>query len=267
MKRLTAISILCLLCLPLYAVQSLVQSNEGGSAAFSGSFSGSGYSLASSSVGFTSPTTGGDFLLLVYSVNFTYGTPQSVACTATVSTSGFSWSSIFGSAWSDSIGHCGRAGIVFINNASSMNVPTTVTALLGNSGGSVTAANVEFQLYEFSGINSTTYDAFSGITYDSATPAIPAPPVSLTTTATDLVFTVYGGLIGQSNIAAGSGYTLGINSTVANPAQFQYSLNVAPGSYAASFGGASTYWNCIAMAFKGSGGTPTPVPRHRGFVN
>lgn len=267
MRKLLHLACALILSSQCFAVIALVQSRAGGSATGSGSMSFSTFNLASSAVGFSSPTTAGNLLVYVAWSHYSLTSAGSFALLDVVpTTSGFSWGSSFGTNWSSvsgGAGNCGQISIYYIPNAASMSVTTVATSGI-NGSGTITSANVEFSLYEFSGVAiSSPLDKFTGTQNGvSSTPSTS----NLATTATDLVIASFGGNQTGSNISAGTSYTLGVNATVSTVGQTQYQLNVPSGSVATAFsGGTEPNWGCYAMSFKTAAATSS-VPRHRGWV-
>jgi hypothetical protein len=126
----------------------------------------------------------------------------------------------------------------------------STTTTVGATGGS-TFTDVDFTLYEFSGVATTSAVDVTAIqNHNTATLTTPTT-ANLSTTATDLIFVA---MTTENNTGtAGSGYTLG----VVDPAVIgvaQYILNKASGSISTAFGNTTDFWACAAVSFKSSGG-------------
>ena len=209
---------------------ALVQSNAGGFG-----------TTTTSAVGYNNKTTAGNLLVCVV---WASASSSRGAGIQTPVTSGFTWTLATSATFSDVGTAHGAVSIYYIANASSMatSVTTTVTS-------SVSLDDIEFSLYEFSGLT-------AGVSVDtteatSSTSGGTPNTTSLTTSATDLIIVAMSAV--GSNGSAGSRYTLGINA--ANQfsgcvGQTQYILNQAQGTIATSFGTSQTYWGCCAVAFK-----------------
>lgn len=258
MKRLAIVALLCLVS-PCFASIALVQSNAGTSTS-TGSCTSPSCSITTGPAFYSSPTTAGNLLVLVAWARTTSGTfaePPLILA----NTSGFTWTSADFSQWFQ-VGQleAGISVVYYIQNAASMSVGTTVNALTAGSGHTM-SMNVEFTLYEFSGVATASALDKHAQRFSTGIPGT----ANLPTTTTDLVVVAYSGVVG-SNLTAGSGYTLGTNAIVSVLGQTQYSLNVASGSIATSFGGSVGTYGATAAAFKsaspGSGG----VVRHKGYV-
>src|ERR1700690_1524343 len=146
---------LLLLVSTAFAFPTLVQSIDGGNA--TGTFT-TGGTLTTSAVGFASPTTSGNTLVLVLWVRQESTNADcaiNVHTGTTITTTGFSWSastSVGSFADNATANHCGNVTFYKIVNATSMNV-TTVAAVIVPNGEHCTCS-AEFSLYEFSGVAS-----------------------------------------------------------------------------------------------------------------
>jgi len=206
---------------------ALVQSNAGG---YQIGFSGS---ATSSAAGFSSNTTSGNLLVCIVwatssnSTNPTIDTPV---------TSGFTWTQAVAKSGVE-LG----CSIFYIANASQMTTAKTTTVEVTGSG----TVQVEFSLYEFSGLTS----GVSVDTTESNDGTSTAPSTTnLSTSATDLIICAC-----EATSSAGThklGYTAGIASSSLNYGVAEYILNQVSGSIATGFGGTQTDWVCVAVAFK-----------------
>ena len=221
---------------------TLRQSKAGGFATASGTSTASATTTA---VGFDSATLSGSLLICVVQVSGTYtGTAVQPLITA-VTTSGFSWTGI-PQGWAIS-GQSGKCAIYYITNASAMatSTHTTVSAEQIKSPSGNPQVWVEFQLYELV-INGTLDTDQTG----SGSSSIPST-TNLTTTENDVVLVAVNAE-GTTGVA-GSGYTLGIDSSHQNSGvvgQLQYNLGINAGSVPTAFGTSETNWSAVAAAFK-----------------
>lgn len=225
---------------------SLLQSNLGGN--FNGVTNGG--TISTSAVGFNNPTTAGSLLILV---GWITGQAINVNLPSSITTPGFTWSSgVGGGNWSFGGGvHSGVAFVYYIANAASMSITTkTIVNHFSLSNGK--SVQMEFTLYEFSGIVFSSPVDKVGAT-NNVTGGTPNSNFATPTSATDLIIAVFSGdsIAGGVNISAGSGYTLGINATVAKVGQMQYKFDVPSGLSSATFGGGTEpTWGCGVVSFK-----------------
>lgn len=227
---------------------ALVQSVHGGTG------SGTGvnpFTVTSSAVSFPSPTTAGNLLVCVawsYETFVSGGlAPSTAPLNLPLGDSALTWGNA-GQVWGTSDQHrSGWVSIFYVPNAPSTSAAFTVGAKDHGVGVTVTI-KVEFSLYEFNAITDAS-------PRETAAFWMPSSGGTLTTANTDLIISAFSGdpLTG-SNVAAGSGYTLGINATSTSPAQMQYQLAATPGlvnvRFATDPGG---LFGGIAIAFKSSG--------------
>jgi len=220
---------------------ALVQSKLGGSG------SGSSSPVVSSAVGFNSNTTAGNLLVCVVWGTLTHSNSLSSPPTLSLATTGLSWSLAKTALYADIAGDTGgRVSIYYVANAPSISSSTTTVATA--TGSSISSMNVQFALYEFSGVQqSSPVDDLEATNTGSGAP--PSTP-NLSTSATDLILVA---CISEDAITgAGSGFTLGVAGS-GNLAATQYILNKASGSIATAFGtSAPDPWGCCAAAFKGA---------------
>lgn len=228
---------------------SLVQSKAGGSASVTGPAT---VTATTNSVGFSTPTTPGSLLVCIgYSTCSSPTVSPGAPAFNLPSTPGFTWTPISGGPWGQGLPSTGgRVGLWYIPNAASMSSATSLTASIVGIGFTVTV-NVEFELYEFSGVAASSPIDVTGFSSNQAGGS-PQAPVggSITTSATDLVIVAFSG--NSANISAGAGYTLGINATVATTGQTQYQLNVPAGAVSTAFTGTQTNWGAIVASFSAS---------------
>ncbi len=253
-----------------FATVTLVQSNAGGSA--TGSIVQGG-TLTTNAVAFSNSTVAGNLLVcLAYSTGVGAGVASLPVINGT-------YGSSFGSSgastpveaeWKNSsTGALGFVQISWIGNAPSMNNSTnTITVTTINDGTGTQTLAVEFDLYEFSGVLNPLSIQFAQINVCSVGCTSGTPTVSFggSTTNTDLILVAQVSQPG-ANIAAGSGYILGINATVAVIGQLQYQLNAPAGQTSASFSGSEPKWEATVVTFEAIPSGATVVPRHQGFVN
>src|SRR5208282_6844498 len=218
---------------------ALVQSNAGGHA--------TGTTTATTSaVGYTSNTTANNLLVLIawaIGSSSTLATPPPIS---TPVTSGFTWTLAKSATWADTDTiEGGRVSIYYIENAAQMlsSTTTTVTATKVGSSPSVT---VEFSLYEFSGVATSSSLETSASTINGS--ASDPSTANLSISNTDLIISAYQSE-GGGNIAKGSAYTLGVNAAYATAGQTQYILNQAAGSVNTAWGSSQNIWGCAAVAF------------------
>ena len=214
----------------------VVQKNAGGS--------GGG---TTSAVGFGSTTTAGSMLQCVVRASITDSADPNITVNLP-STLGFTWTLVNSSYWSNSFYESGlhmnvySEGIIAIYeiaNAGVMatTVKTTVTA--SNSGQS---PSVSFNLYEISGLASSTPVDVSAASYADSAAIVPGVG-TLVTANTDFIFVA----TTLASASTGSGYTAGVS------ADEQYILNQVAGSVPTSFGSsATTYWAAVGVAYSGA---------------
>lgn len=239
----------------------LVQSRLGGSG--SQGSTPAPWTLTSSAVGFSSTTTAGNLLVCAC-----YGRTSSATTgvgngNLTPTTSGITWTSAgIQNAWSVTPGTTGGSyNIYYSANAPSITSATTTAVAHSTAGSGFSASmSVEFALYEFSGIATTSpVNVTRAPGQSTGTPGAG----TLTTTLTDLVIVAFSG--NSANATAGSGYTLGVNMTVSTTGQLQYALDVPAGGQATAFTpGAQTNFAAGAVGFK-IAPAPASTPRTYGF--
>lgn len=241
----------------------LVQSIKGGSGT---GFVAPGGTVSTSAAGFASPTTAGNFLVCV---QWTYQDGEVFGVNPPTISGGYggsftepdgdstpAWVTVVGATLTETA----TADVFVIANAPSMSTSQLVTAAAENDpdNGSGHSIQVEFDLYEFSGVpTSPTFDVDSYALGPEGGGSPETPTVSFApSAATELLIAVFVGKPG-SNLAAGSGYTLGINSTLSNTiGQLQYQLGAASGQTSAAFSGTSTNWGMEILGFELSGSSP-----------
>lgn len=243
---------------------ALVQSALGGNAS-GGSGSVPGYSETTTSYSLT--TSNGN--LVIVPVWSSWSTAQVMSYSPGVSITipaGVTWSHAASSWLVGNPGNGGRLDVFYMFGAPAINTNVTATISFGGSGGhTISSVNIEFSVYEFSGIKTTTALDTSASNNDNSGSGTTVDAGTLTTTATDLLIACFQSIPG-SNISAGTSYTLGPSALVATIGQCQYRLNVNAGSVATAFGGTETYWGALAFAFKPPALPPSSVPRHQGSV-
>jgi hypothetical protein len=202
-------------------------------------------SAGSSAVGYNNITTAGNLLICVVwaaSSPAVSGFPPTIN---TPLTSGFTWV-LAGSAQYSDIGtpQYGSIAVYYIANAASM--PTATKTTVSAAGGLHNLTQVEFALYEFSGVATASVIDTSATSNDGFN-SIPST-AALVTSVTDLIFvsTVCEG----AAPSLGSGYTSGIKSSHISSGLSQYIANQAAGTIATGFGSIDNYWGCVAIAFK-----------------
>lgn len=133
---------------------------------------------------------------------------------------------------------------------------------------------VEFSLYEFSGVQQSdgagaaaVIDAQGGFEKDSVTGGVLLGG-TITPTQSDLIISSYSGdSTTGGNVTAGSGYTLGVDATVATLGQMQYELSSGIGSQSSLFASnPATFFGGPALAFKPISASASGVARHKGYV-
>jgi len=212
---------------------ALVQSKVGGN--------GSGpTSATSNAVGYNATTTAGNLLVCVVSAQDDVDIPA----ISTPVTTGFTWSLLNTATYQD-VGNSlyGRVSHYYIANAGAMSATTRVTATQNRA----TFIQVEFALYEFSGVAQTTPLDISA-TSSNGSSSVPST-ANLSTTATDLIF-VSMATSSLSAGSAGSGFTLGVSAPAIESWQSQYILNQSSGSIATAFGTSKPHWGCAAVSLK-----------------
>jgi hypothetical protein len=231
---------------------TLIQQCSGG--AGSGTLGGSG-NITSGAAGFANATVNGNLLILV-----AYGTSYSYAGNPTIHTpvnsGGYStaWTKANQASFGNAVdGGAGTVAIYYINNAPSMSPSQTITLELSTVA--ATTLNVEFDLYEFSNASTIKFD------FVNSGQTVGTPHVSFvgSTSTEDLIITALIAPDTGSNISAGTGYTLGINtSTLYGVGQMQYALAVPSGATSSSFLGTEpTYWGAVSAGFLTTLPTPT----------
>jgi len=225
---------------------SLLQSNIGGSA--TGGPTAAPWTLTSSAVGFSSTTTAGSLLVCVVYGRLSSTTSSVGAGQLAAITSGITWTEATLNSWTTTPGTtAGGLRILYRANAPSIAPGITTTATHNISGSGFTATmSVEFALYEFSGIaTSSPVDVTRAVAQSTGTPTVG----TMTTTKTDLVLVGFSG--NSANATAGAGYILGINMGVATTGQLQYALNVPAGAQSTAFTpGSQTNFAGAAVGFK-----------------
>ena len=267
--RLTSIVIIILLTTNSWAVPPLTQSLVEGTASSSANPS----SLSTTAGGFVSNTVANSLIIgIVYGTQAAstgnFGAGLSIGC-AIDNTHGFTFSAAGGLQWEGGPGGAKvRQGIIcikFMTAAASIpNTATTFAKCNYQAGTGNWSGTCELHLYEFA-INST---ADGGLVDQSQTVGTPLAASSKTTTnATDLILAYYSSDTATASYAtAGSGYTLGLATTVAGIGQLQWQYVTSAGAYSLSFAGAASNDGVgQALAFKQIA-PPAGVLRHRGSV-
>jgi len=277
MRKLLTLALFCLVGTAGFASVALVQSNAGG---FISSFGSTTTTFTTSAVGFSSPTTPGSLLVCVgwISIQGTSTTPfAGVGFSNPCLTSGFTWTAAHGGfGWEVAQTGPDRLEglflVSYIPNASVMSGTTTLTASVTNNSGSTYNIEVEFSLYEFSGLAVSPFErnvlAQTTPLGSASQNSTPNPGNVTANSAGDLIFVAYTAGATGSNGTAGAAYTLGVSATVATIGQAQYNLSASAGSQATSFGTNSLpNWGAMATVFAIAPPPSSSVPRHRGFVN
>jgi hypothetical protein len=269
MKKLlsTPVTILSclLLCSSLCFSAAIIQSNDGGNA--SGSFS-TGGTLTTTAVGFSSATASGNTLYMPVWIREESSNADCAinpSTGITITTSGFTWTAApTYNAFADSATetHCGLIKYYYIVGAASMPTSTTTTIAVAVPSGEHCTCSIEFALYEISGVSAFLNDNGTPPPNDTGTAS--TPECNTTVSGTEIYFCNLIGYPG-SNLTAASGYTIGVNATVATIGQTSYDLAVT-GTTNPNYSGTLTLWATFAAAFSLSS-SPASVPRHRGFVN
>ena len=232
----------------------LRQSKAGGS--------GSGSSSATSSgVGFASNTLANSLLVCVVWATGSSVAAGTLGITAPV-TSGFTWTlAVAAAQWNDPSGpNRGKVSIFYIAGAGAM-ATTTTTAVGATETGTSPTCGVEFSLYEFTGVATSSPLETSSSAVDSTGSSTDPAPGSLTTSNTDLILSCYQ-CESASNLAANTsaGFTLGVNAASETTGQTQYILNEASGTIVTSWPSTQAYWAAATVAFKPNGPTVTVTP-------
>lgn len=224
----------------------LVQSRLGGSG--SQGSTAAPWTLTSSAVGFSSTTTAGNFLICACYGRISSATVGTGNGNLVPTTTGITWTSATLNAWSTTPGTTGGSlNIYYAANAPSITSATTTTVAHSIAGSGFSAAmSVEFALYEFSGVATTSpVDATRATSQSTGTPGVG----NITTSNTDLLVVGFSG--NSANATAGSGFTLGVNMTVSTTGQLQYKFSVPPGTNATAFTpGSQTNFAALAVGFK-----------------
>jgi hypothetical protein len=209
-----------------------------------GGFGAGSTSATTNPKGFASATAVGNFLVCVVWSDTDTSAPPTISLPVT---SGFTWVLAGSSTYSHSTIEYGRVSVYYIANAASMPTTTKTTVTATRAGASST--EVEFALYEWSGIvTASVIDTFA-LGSQSAGALTLVNTASLVTSVKDLIFV--------SEITSsftlptlGAGYTTGISSFDVASGSSQYIPNQAAGTVSTAFGSSKNYWACIALAFK-----------------
>jgi len=225
-----------------------------------------GFTVTTSPVSFSAPTTPGNFILACCWVTgaSTSSTISSIVPTS-ITTIGQSltFSAFNGSNWNNSTPGSLANGVPafrYLRNAPSILTTTTFTLTAQMSGFGAgpfgLSLKAEFFLVEVSGISTTaSYDAYTNHFQNSSSTVNPG---TLTPSYTDAVFAIFSGQ--GSNISAGLGYNLlGSPASVAVIGQAQYKLGVPAGSVPTAFTGTESYWGSLALAFQAPPPPPNPT--------
>ena len=268
MKKTLSILTFCLLSSLCFGSIALVQSNHAGSN--SGSV-GPGGTLTATG-GFTNNTVTGHLIVLIF---YAKVSPSSVS----IGNSGLtSVSGGYSGTIVPCLGAASTAGgittlsqIRFLDNAPAMSTSQLPSVTVSNPSGTDSGTfDVEFELYEFSGIANPLVaemdpDAdLSGIEVSGSGGTTPSATVT-TTLNTNLILMTMTAPAGSA-VTAGSGFTLGIAASSAQNGQFQYRMNAPPGISSVSFGSSETVaWDLTGIAFKAAPAAPM-IARHRGSL-
>ena len=213
----------------------------------------------SSAVGFTSTTTAGSLLILVGWCYCIATNSASVALNTPAVLNSQAWT-LAGAKQTyhnASTKESGAVGIWYIANTTSFD--NTHTCTLSASLATGTEVDVEFALYEVSGIATTTPVDVAAGTNNSSGSSTVINAGTLTATVTD--FVIAASIEINAKAAAGSGYTLGIQPNyLTNYGSSQTELNVAAGSVPTAFGTSESYWAAEAVAFKAGTADATVSP-------
>jgi hypothetical protein len=273
MKRLLIIFVLCLATSRCFATIALVQqtSNASGSA----TSPSLGFTATTSAVAFPSATSAGN---LVVGITWGRGTSTSGTISSlnsiSINSIGQSITFTFGQAsgsWTDAGGTAnGEATIFFCANCPAIANTTTFTFTgnmsgSGNCGGTCgLGLTVEFALYEFSGITTTSPKDQSASS--SGTSSVPMNSSNFIANQADLGVAAYSGQPG-SNVSVGACCILGTNASAATVGQIQYVTTLSTGTTSASFsGGTVPLWVGTEITFKMAAAPAAGVSRHRGSV-
>jgi len=198
-----------------------------------------------------STTTAGSLLVIIVYWHNSGATPPATGGAGFPSGgSGLTWRQTTAGGY-NSGGNRASTEIFYAGNAPQQAAGTvfTLSGTAGNGFG-VGTSSYECVFYEFTGIiASTSSGILENASATISTQSASTPhTANLTTTKTDLIIASFIGT--GSAITAGSGYTLGIDSTnVGGIGQLQYALNVAPGSIATAFTGTQALWGGFSIAF------------------
>ena len=219
-----------------------------------------------SAVGYASNTLSGSLLICVVWADGSAATAVGALSIAAPVTSGFTWTlAKQGTSWSDSSTfYKGNVAIYYIANASAMASTTTTTASCSKAGTSPISCGVEFSLYEFTGVATSSPLETSSSSVDSTGSSTDPAPGSLTTSNTDLILSCYQ-CESATNLAANTsaGFTLGVNAASETTGQTQYTLNEASGTIVTSWPAGQFYWTAAAVAFKSA---TQPIKRSQAFI-
>jgi hypothetical protein len=232
---------------------SLVQSKLGGNA--SGAFTAGGSQSVSATSNFASNTTAGNLLVLVATNRQTRTSGSGFnPASITVTTSGVTWVNALTAGPGD-VGTV-RSGstLYYKSNAPSVSSGSTITVQYATSGlGSANGTlEIEFAIYEFSGVSTSTSTGVPGALIDQEVTSNShvggSPTVSMTTTNNDLIITFFKG--NSSNAVQPAGYTLGQNMSVVTVGQMAWNGLVASGAQTITWSGAQSNWGNSAIAFR-----------------
>jgi len=184
-----------------------------------------------------------------------------------VTTSGVTWTQANGS-WVgqlfDNVNHIVKQTSAYgVFNAASISSGTTISVNAITASNQISSCNVEFVLFEISGLTSSAF--VSGVL--AGTLAGTTPSGSMTGTAGHTGFVIFGfSGEGSSALTAGTGYTLGPNAVTTVLGQIEYA-SAQPTSVTASFaGGANPGWVGTGLWFTDGVISATSVARHQGSV-
>lgn len=217
--------------------------------------------MTCSTVGFTSPTSAGSLLVLAGWTTCS-GTTASNQNFSNPSTAGITWT--FGAQGTNGgTTFAPSAFFAYAQNAPSIGTSVGTKLVVTNSGfGSATCTYAaEFSLFEFGGMALT-----SVLDHTSSSSGSTTVTGAIVNSQTDMNFFVYTGSPSGSNLAAGSGFTLGINAVVSTVGQTEYELNVPAGTVTAAFVGSNTRWAGVGASFKGGATAAAAVTTTQGFL-
>jgi hypothetical protein len=208
---------------------------------------------------FPNPVTAGHCLVVFAAQNVT-ATTSGNRETATVLTSvpggpAANWRGAVGNTVNVSSTQQQQFQILYLQNCPALTTSDSITVsfVFAGSGVSHTITS-EFAVYEFSGVLTAANPSNVVDTTRSPAASTGTPSAgNIILSFNDLLMAAYTGNTG--NIVAGSGYTLGINMTVATFAQLQYQLNVTPGTYATAFVGTESNYGAGAVGLKAAAST------------